>query len=555
MQLLNSKSRVLSGSRQQAAAKAVRVAPSGRRSAVRVSAAVHLDFNTKVFQKEHAKFGPTEEYIVRGGRDKYPLLKEAFKGIKKVSVIGWGSQAPAQAQNLRDSIAEAGMDIKVAIGLRPDSPSWAEAEACGFSKTDGTLGEVFEQISSSDFVILLISDAAQAKLYPRILAAMKPGATLGLSHGFLLGVMRNDGVDFRKDINVVLVAPKGMGPSVRRLYEQGKSVNGAGINCSFAIQQDATGQAADIAIGWAIGVGAPFAFPTTLESEYKSDIYGERCVLLGAVHGIVEALFRRYTRQGMSDEEAFKQSVESITGPISRTISTKGMLSVYNSFNEADKKIFEQAYSASYKPALDICFEIYEDVASGNEIKSVVQAVQRFDRFPMGKIDQTYMWKVGQKVRAERDESKIPVNPFTAGVYVAVMMATVEVLREKGHPFSEICNESIIEAVDSLNPYMHARGVAFMVDNCSYTARLGSRKWAPRFDYIIEQQAFVDIDSGKAADKEVMAEFLAHPVHSALATCSSMRPSVDISVGGENSSVGVGAGAARTEFRSTAAKV
>lgn len=161
MQLLNSKSRVLSGSRQQAAAKAVRVAPSGRRSAVRVSAAVHLDFNTKVFQKEHAKFGPTEEYIVRGGRDKYPLLKEAFKGIKKVSVIGWGSQAPAQAQNLRDSIAEAGMDIKVAIGLRPDSPSWAEAEACGFSKTDGTLGEVFEQISSSDFVILLISDAAQ----------------------------------------------------------------------------------------------------------------------------------------------------------------------------------------------------------------------------------------------------------------------------------------------------------------------------------------------------------------------------------------------------------
>ena len=66
---------------------------------------------------------------------------------------------------------------------------------------------------------------------------MKPGATLGLSHGFLLGVMKNDGVDFRKDINVVLMAPKGMGPSVRRLYEQGKDVNGAGINDSFAIHQ------------------------------------------------------------------------------------------------------------------------------------------------------------------------------------------------------------------------------------------------------------------------------------------------------------------------------
>ena len=154
---------------------------------------------------------------------------------------------------------------------------------------------------------------------------------------------------------------------------------------------------------------------TTLESEYKSDIYGERCILLGAVHGMVEALFRRYTRQGMSDEEAFKQSVECITGPVSKTISTKGMVAVYNMFSEADKKIFSEAYSASFKPAMDICMEIYEDVASGNEIKSVVQAGSRFDRFPMGKIDGTYMWKVGAKVRAARDESKIPLNPFTAG--------------------------------------------------------------------------------------------------------------------------------------------
>lgn len=524
-----------------------------RRGAVQVANAVHLDFNTKAFQKELVSFAGREEYIVRGGRDKFSGLKEAFKGIKTIGVIGWGSQAPAQAQNLQDSIAAAGLDITVKIGLRMNSPSMAEAEAVGFKKSTGTLGEVLDVVAESDLVILLISDAAQAKLYPRLLAAMKPGATLGLSHGFLLGVMKNDGVDFRKDINVVLVAPKGMGPSVRRLYEQGKSVNGAGINCSFAVHQDFTGNAADIAIGWAVGVGAPFAFPTTLESEYKSDIYGERCILLGAVHGMSEALFRRYTRQGMSDEEAFKQSVESITGQVSKIISTKGMLAVYNMLDDAGKKIFQEAYSASFGPAMDICLEIYEDVASGNEIKSVVQAGSRFDRFPMGKIDGTYMWKVGQKVRAARDEANIPLNPFTAGVYIATMMATIEVLREKGHPYSEICNESIIEAVDSLNPYMHARGVAFMVDNCSYTARLGSRKWAPRFDYILEQQAFVDIDEKRVSDSQAMAKFLVDPVHAALATCSEMRPSVDISVGGENSNVGVGAGAARTEFRSTVA--
>ncbi|WIA29058.1 hypothetical protein OEZ86_011570 [Tetradesmus obliquus] len=558
MQLRSAAASKVAGKNAGAIAPVVPVQRVNRRAAQRLAQAVpaERDFNTTAFTKELVQFAGTEEYIIRGGRDKFPALGKAFQSIKQVGVIGWGSQAPAQAQNMRDSFEAAGLDIKVSIGLRNDSPSCTEAEACGFKHADGTLGDVFDIVSSSDLVVLLISDAAQAKLYPRILAAMKPGATLGLSHGFLLGVMKNDNVDFRKDINVVLVAPKGMGPSVRRLYEQGKTVNGAGINSSFAVHQDYTGTATDIAIGWAVAVGAPFAFYTTLESEYKSDIYGERCILLGAVHGMVEALFRRYTRAGMSDEEAFKHSVECITGPISKTISTQGMPAVYNMFDAAGKKVFEEAYAASFRPAMDICMEIYEDVASGNEIKSVVQAGSRFDRFPMGKIDQTYMWKVGKAVRAKRVESEIPLDPFTAGVYVATMMATVQTLLEKGHPFSEICNESIIEAVDSLNPYMHARGVAFMVDNCSYTARLGSRKWAPRFDYILEQQAFVAIDNKEPLDAEAFKAFLEHPVHAAMAACSAMRPSVDISVASDaepSSTEGVGVGGARTEYRSTVA--
>lgn len=149
------------------AAPALVAGPSGRRAAVsrrgavQVSAAVHLDFNTASFKKELVKFVDTEEYIVRGGRDKFPGLKTAFKDIKKIGVIGWGSQAPAQAQNLRDSIASVGMDIKVAIGLRDDSPSVPEAEAVGFKRADGTLGDVFDVIATSDLVVLLISDAAQ----------------------------------------------------------------------------------------------------------------------------------------------------------------------------------------------------------------------------------------------------------------------------------------------------------------------------------------------------------------------------------------------------------
>jgi len=475
-----------------------------------------------------------------------------------VGVIGWGSQGPAQAQNIRDSLAEAGMadEVTVKIGLRPGRQSWRDAEALGFE-----LGEVFDVVAEADLVLLLISDAAQAAQYPRLLAAMKPGSMLGLSHGFLLGAMENDGASFRPDIDVCLVAPKGMGPSVRNMYVEGKKVNGSGINCSMAVHQNSTGRATDVALGWAVAVGAPFTFGTTLASEYRSDIYGERCILLGAVHGMAEALYRRYTAEkGMSKEDAFRATSEAITGPITKIISRGGGIAkVREALSGADRDTFDQAYAASYRPALDQCFEIYEDVACGNEIKSVINACQRFDRFPMGKIDGTPMWKVGEAVRAEREKTgaEAALHPFTAGVYCAVMMATIECLRHKGHPYSEICNESIIEAVDSLNPYMHARGVAFMVDNCSYTARLGSRKWAPRFDYILAQQAFTACDAadaagGKVADQdEIVASFVNDPVHDAMAVCASMRPSVDISFASDGS---VGVGGARVDYYSDTTK-
>ncbi|CAI7902515.1 unnamed protein product [Closterium sp. NIES-53] len=496
-----------------------------------------VKFESKMFIKEKINLAGREEYIVRGGRNLYPLLAEAFKGIKKIGVIGWGSQGPAQAQNIRDSLAEINSDITVSIGLRPSSSSAKDARRCGFTEEAGTLGDVTKVISESDLVILLISDAAQADNHEAILGAMKPGAVLGLSHGFLLGHLQSLGKGFRDDISVVAVCPKGMGPSVRRLYVQGKEVNGSGINASFAVHQDVDGRATEVALGWSVALGSPFTFATTLEDEYKSDIFGERGILLGAVHGLVEALFRRYTAGGMSDEEAFKNTVECITGNLSKTISTKGMLSVYDSLSEEGKKEFETAYAASYYPAMDILLECYEDVACGNEIRSVVLAGRRFSpkegfpSFPMGKIDQTHMWKVGEKVRAARAPGALgPLHPFTAGAYVAVMMAQIQVLRLKGHSYSEICNESVIEAVDSLNPFMHARGVAFMVDNCSTTARLGSRKWAPRFDYNLSQQAFVAVDNNTPVDASIIAAFKSDPVHDALAGCASLRPSVDIAV-------------------------
>ncbi|MHB8577354.1 MAG: ketol-acid reductoisomerase [Dehalococcoidia bacterium] len=485
-------------------------------------------FVTQAFEKEPLKLGDADESIIRGGRHLFTRLADAFEGIRQIGVIGWSSQGPAQAQNLRDSLTGSGITVKV--GLREGSSSIPAAEKAGFTRANGTLGEMYAVIRESDLVLLLIADAAQAEEYQRIFAALHPGATLGLSHGFLLGHLRNVGASFPANVNVIGVCPKGMGPSVRRLYEQGADIDGAGINSSFAVEQDVTGRATDYALGWAVALGSPFTFQTTLESEFKSDIFGERGILLGAVHGIVESLYRWFVEHGVGKDEAFVNSVESITGPISRLISRHGMLAVYESFNDADKEQFRRAYSASYSAAFDILLEIYGEVSSGNEIRSVVMAGARHKRFPMGKIDGTEMCQVGERVRARRAELVTPIHPVTAGVYIATMMAQVNLLKEKGHPYSEIANESIIEAVDSLNPYMHFKGVAYMVDNCSTTARLGARKWAPRFDYILSQQAYTAIDRGAPADAQLLSAFEANEIHQVLAKCAELRPPVDIAI-------------------------
>jgi ketol-acid reductoisomerase len=489
---------------------------------------ITLSFSSKIFQVDTIDLEGHKEQIVKGGRHLFPLLPKAFEGIRQIGVIGWGSQGPAQSQNLRDSLQGTGIAVKV--GLRPGSKSMDQAREAGFSEADGTLGEMFETIRESDLVLLLISDAAQAELYEEVLKALKPGATLGLSHGFLIGHMKNVDASFPDNINVIGVCPKGMGPSVRRLYVQGASVNGAGINSSFAVEQDIDGRATDLALGWSVAIGSPYTFQTTLESEFKSDIYGERGILLGAVHGIIESLYQRYVSQGMSREDAFLHSAEAITGPISRIISRQGIKGVYEAVGADGKPVFEKAYSAAYPAAHELLLEIYDEVSSGNEIRGVIMAGDRLKKNAMGKIDGTETWRVGEKVRARRVEDEIPLDPFTAGVYVATMMAQIDILLDHGHPYSEIANESVIEAVDSLNPYMHARGVAYMVDNCSTTARLGSRRWAPRFDYVLTEQSYVALDEDQQLDGSLVEALQNHPIHDVLAECAKLRPSVDIFV-------------------------
>ncbi|MBM7789030.1 ketol-acid reductoisomerase [Tenggerimyces flavus] len=484
-----------------------------------------MTFTSAVFDVETIELAGTRESIVRGGRHLFPLLPTALEGVDQIGVIGWGPQGRAQALNLRDSLADTA--IEVVVGLRAGSSSRAEAEAEGLR-----VGDWLDVVASSQLVILLVADAATANNHEAIFERLQPGATLGLSHGFLVGHLRTVGASFPEDVNVIGVCPKGMGDSVRRLYLQGREINGAGINASFAVHQDVDGRATERALAWSIGLGSPYTFQTTLDSEYRSDIVGERAILLGAVHGIVESLYQRYRVEGDEPERAFARSAEAVTASIAPTISRDGLLGVRNAFEGEDLAAFDRAYAAGYGPFRDLVAEIYDEVDSGNELASVVLAGARLATSPMQPISGSPMWAAGASVRAARQEAAAAVSdPYTAGIFLAAMVAQVDLFAERGHPWSEIVNESVIEAVDSLLPYMHARDVAFMVDNCSTTARLGARKWGPRFSALLDQVISPIADNGLEISVTAAKDFGQHPVHVVLERLATLRPSVDISVG------------------------
>jgi ketol-acid reductoisomerase len=308
---------------------------------------------------------------------------------------------------------------------------------------------------------------------------------------------------------------------------------GAGINASFAVEQDVTGRATELALGWSVGIGAPYTFQTTLRSEYLSDLTGEQAILLGGVWGIVESLYRRLRDHGLSETDAYRRSVDCVTGPISRIVSETGLIGLYECLDDAEKETFGQAYAAAYPVGMELVHEIYDEVASGNEIRSVILAGKRLSRFPMAKISQTDMWRAGEIARRDRDrdDATLTLDPFTAGIFCGVMTAQIDTFIEKGHPYSEIANESVIEATDSLNPYMHARGVSFMVDNCSTTARLGARKWA-RASTTFSRRPHTRPPTTRTSSSTAALSRRSSsiPIHAVLTTCAGMRPTVSISV-------------------------
>lgn len=341
-------------------------------------------------------FGGVVENVVT--RSEFPLKKarEVLKN-ETVAVIGYGVQGPAQALNLKDN------GFNVIVGQRKPSKSWDKAVKDGW-KPGKSLFEVEEAVQKGTIIAYLLSDAGQISSWPVIKKNLSPGKAIYFSHGFGITFLKETGIVPPKDVDVILIAPKGSGRTVRKLFLEGK-----GINASYAVYQDATKRAKNRVMAMGIGVGAGYLFETTFKKEVYSDLTGERGVLMGAIAGIMEAQYNLFRKKGHSPSEAFNETVEELTQSLIPLIAENGMDWMFaNCSTTAQRGALD--WKGKFRKAVEPVFEkLYKSVASGKEAKIVIKANSKKDyREKLGKelktIHESEMWRAGSKVRELRPE-------------------------------------------------------------------------------------------------------------------------------------------------------
>lgn len=339
-------------------------------------------------------FGGVSENVVM--REEFPLEKarEVLKN-ETIAVIGYGVQGPAQALNLRDS------GFNVIVGQRKPSKSWDKAVKDGW-KPEKTLFEVEEAVKKGTVISYLLSDAGQIVNWQTVKKHLTAGKALYFSHGFGITFLKETGIIPPKNIDVILVAPKGAGRTVRKHFLEGR-----GINSSYAIFQDSTGHAKDRVLAMGIGIGSGYLFETTFKNEVYSDLTGERGVLMGAIAGIMEAQYNLFRKKGHSPSEAFNETVEEATQSLIPLISENGMDWMFaNCSTTAQRGALD--WKGEFRKAVEPVFEkLYRSVTSGKEAKKVIKANSKPNyKEKLGNelktMRESEMWKTGAKVRELR---------------------------------------------------------------------------------------------------------------------------------------------------------
>lgn len=339
-------------------------------------------------------FGGTEEEVVT--REEFPLAK-AQEVLKEevVAVIGYGVQGPGQALNLKDN------GIKVIVGQRKNSASWDKAVKDGWVENE-TLFDIEEACKRGTILMYLLSDAGQIALWPTVKEYLTENKSLYFSHGFGITYKEQTNIIPPENVDVILVAPKGSGTSLRRLFLEGK-----GLNSSFAVFQDYTGKAREKTIALGIAVGSGYLFETTFQKEVYSDLTGERGTLMGALTGIMEAQYNVLRKRGHSPSEAFNETVEELTESLIKLVSEKGMDWMYaNCSTTAQRGALDWRHK--FREAVAPVFEeLYDSVASGNEAKIVIESNSKADYrqkldAELAEVRNSEMWQAGSQVRKLR---------------------------------------------------------------------------------------------------------------------------------------------------------
>jgi ketol-acid reductoisomerase len=351
-------------------------------------------------------FGGTKETVIT--RKEFSMAR-ARKVLKKevIAIIGYGVQGPAQGLNLRDN------GFNVIIGqAKSFQRDWDRAVKDGWVPGK-TLFDIEEAVQKGTIIQLLVSDAAQRAVWPSIKKNLKPGDALYFSHGFSIAYSKQTGVIPPKNVDVILVAPKGSGTSVRRNF-----LTGAGINSSYAVEQDSTGRAEERCLAVGIGIGSGYLFPTTFQHEVFSDLTGERGVLMGALAGIMEAQYDVLRGAGHSPSEAFNETVEELTQSLIRLVDENGMDWMYSNCSATAQRGALDWKPRFKKAVLPVFKDLYNRVKTGKECARVLKACGAKDyqlqlAKELGVIGNSEMWQAGKAVRALRP--KEPAKAIAAG--------------------------------------------------------------------------------------------------------------------------------------------
>jgi len=342
-------------------------------------------------------FGGVVENVVT--REEFPLEKarEVLKN-EIIAVIGYGVQGPGQSLNLRDN------GFNVIVGQRKGGKTWEKAVADGWVPGE-TLFDIDEACQRGTIIQYLLSDAAQIEVWPTVKKNLTAGKALYFSHGFGITYKERTGIVPPADVDVILVAPKGSGTSLRTMFLEGR-----GLNSSYAIFQDATGHAFDRVVALGIGVGSGYLFETTFKREVFSDLTGERGTLMGAIQGLLLAQYEVLRENGHTPSEAFNETVEELTQSLMplfakngmdwmyancSTTAQRGALDWMGPFHDATKPVFEKLYS---------------EVKCGNEAQRSIDTNSKPDYragldAELKALRESEMWQAGAVVRKLRPEN------------------------------------------------------------------------------------------------------------------------------------------------------